>query len=52
MHHGSHYSSSTTDDFHDIDKLSPQDRKKYDDRGDIPGYMIPGYTPGQQHSKY
>jgi hypothetical protein len=28
----------------DIDRLSPQDRKKYDDRGDIPGYLIPGHS--------
>lgn len=49
-HSRGHHSSSSTDYYDEhIDNLSPGDRKKYDDRGDIPGYMIPGYN---QYSKY
>jgi hypothetical protein len=46
---GQHHSSSSSTDYYDehIDSLSPSDRKKYDDRGDIPGYMIPGYNHGK-----
>jgi len=56
VHHGSHsYSSHHSSSHHsrtydgdgsynEIDNLSANDRKKYDDRGDIPGYVI---NPGQ-----
>lgn len=48
VHHSSshHQTSHRTDslDSHDYDNLSAGDRKKYDDRGDQPGYLI---TPGQ-----
>lgn len=41
--HSSHYShTSTTHD--DFDSISAQDKQKYDNRGDQPGYII---TPGQ-----
>jgi uncharacterized protein YodC (DUF2158 family) len=45
-HGGSHSSRSENDCYNcnDYDGLSPQERKKYDDRGDQPGYII---NPGQ-----
>lgn len=45
-HHSRGYHSSSNSDYYDehLDGLSPSDRKKYDDRGDIPGYMIPSHN--------
>lgn len=44
-HHRGHHSSSGSDYYDEhLDNISPGDRQKYGDRGDIPGYMIPGYN--------
>lgn len=43
VHHTGHHAHSSTHS-EDFDSVSPQDRIKYGDRGDQPGYLI---TPGQ-----
>lgn len=43
-HFKEQHSSSSEYHGEHIDNLSPGERKKYDNRGDIPGYMIPGYN--------